>query len=126
MRSLVPTFALVVAWLCANGALWDAMQLMAWGKMFVGYSESMTVSAALQETLDPAKPCEMCKGIAKARSATENEVPPTDHAGAPKFVLVIHTVEAPFFSNSTRDWFAAARPFGTERTDPVPLPPPRV
>ena len=46
---------LLFAWICANGALLDVVQVFAWGKMFSGYAKSMSVSAALKETFDPAR-----------------------------------------------------------------------
>src|SRR5687768_1456684 len=42
--------SLLLAWVCANGAIWDAVQVFAWSKMFVGYASTMTVPAALRET----------------------------------------------------------------------------
>jgi hypothetical protein len=68
VRRVVAIFSLVIAWLCANGAVWDAMQIAAWGRMFAGYSETMGFSQALRETLDPAKPSENCGGNSKARN----------------------------------------------------------
>ena len=115
----------MIAWLCANGALWDAMQVAAWGKMFASYSESMSITQALRETFDGSKPCEMCVGIAKAKDATTKQMPATER-GASKFVLAIHSVDAPIFTNELGDWPNNPLAGLRERTDPVPLPPPRV
>ena len=59
----------MLAWLCANGALLDLVQVFAWSRMFAGYTQTMTVGAALRETFDPAKPCELCLGVADAKDA---------------------------------------------------------
>jgi hypothetical protein len=120
------TLSLVFAWLCANGAVWDVMQVAAWGKMFAGYSERMSVTQALQETFDPAKPCEMCLGIAKAKEATAKQTSAPEQGAAAKFVLAIHSADAPVFANDPGDWMSGPASSGRERTDPVPLPPPRV
>ena len=126
MRQRLATAALFLAWLCANGAVWDALQVAAWSKMFAGYSATMSVTQALQETFDPAKPCEMCVGIVKAKGESGSEpLPITELQQAAKFVLVFHSVDAPVFANDPGDWLPAPLARQTERTDPVPLQPPR-
>ena len=115
----------MIAWLCANGALWDAMQVAAWSKMFAGYAETMPVSDALRETFDASKPCEMCRGIAKAKNDTEKQLPLIEQSAAAKFVLVIQPVDAPVFANDRGDWRIVSLGGPCERTDPVPVPPPR-
>jgi hypothetical protein len=126
VRQRFATTALVIAWLCANGALWDTMQVAAWTKMFASYAPSMSITQALRETLDPAKKCKICIAIAKARDATEKQTPAPEQLGAAKFVLAIHTVDTPVFANDSGDWMAGQPSSVAERTDPVPLPPPRV
>lgn len=117
--------SLSFAWLCANGVLWDAMQVFAWGKMIAGYAQAMPLGAALRETFDPAKPCEMCVGIAKAKDATQQQAPAPESSAAAKFHLAIHTVESPVFVAAHDAWPATRARLPRERTDPVPLPPPR-
>lgn len=126
MRRVVAIFSLVVAWLCANGAVWDAMQIAAWGRMFAAYSQTMAFSQALRETLDPSKPCEMCVGIAKARDEGHKDLPTREQQAAAKFVLISHTVDRPVFSNDPGNWLEHSMLPGPARTDPVPLRPPRV
>lgn len=125
VRRRLATTALVLAWLCANGALWDAMQVAAWGKMFAAYSESMSLPQALRETLDPSKPCAMCVGIAKAKDAAAKEVPGSDQSAAAKFVLALHVADAPVFANDRGRWVPSRLSEMPGRTDPVPVPPPR-
>ena len=117
--------SLAFAWLCANGVLWDAMQIFAWGKMLAGYTETMSLGAALRETFDPAKPCEMCVGIAKAKDATHKQAPAPESSAAAKFHLAMHPVEAPVFATPRTAWPVSRTMILLERTDPVPLPPPR-
>ena len=52
MRRKFAVLSLAFAWLCANGAIWDAAQVVAWAKMFAGYAQTLSVSAALEETFD--------------------------------------------------------------------------
>lgn len=129
-RRVRPTFAaaaLFVAWLCANGAAWDVMQVVAWGRMFAGYSATMTVAQALQKTLDPTKPCEMCVAIRKAKGAHETAKPAqAPEQGAPaKLVLALDAADEPVFANDPGDWPAGTARRITERAERVPVPPPR-
>jgi hypothetical protein len=126
VRRILATAALVSAWLCANGALLDAVQVVAWGRMFAGYTETMSVSAALRETFDPAKPCALCKHVAHAKETAEQQLPPLGDNAAPKFVLALHAPEPPIFANDPGEWIASPLSTICQRTDPVPLPPPRV
>jgi hypothetical protein len=123
---LVATASLVFAWLCANGALLDAVQVVAWGKMFAGYAETMSVSAALRETFDPAKPCSLCKHVAKVKESVQQQLPAPSDDAAPKFVLTLHAPEPPIFANDPGEWIASPSLRVCLRTEPVPLPPPRV
>jgi hypothetical protein len=126
VRRSIATAALVIAWLCANGALWDVMQTAAWGRMFAGYAQTMSLTEALRETFDASKPCEMCQSIAKARGAAEKQMPKAEQRAADKLLLVIHSVDAPMFAHGPSDWMSNPPAGWRERTDPVPLPPPRV
>ena len=126
MHRRIAILSLLFAWLCANGILLDAMQLVAWGKMFAGYSQSMSVGQALKETFDPAKPCEMCSRIAKVKDEVKEKMPLPEQQHGGKFVLAIHTVDSPVFRNDPGEWMNSPATRLTERTDPVPLPPPRV
>ncbi len=127
MRKRLAITALFVAWLCANGAIWDVMQCVAWGKMFAGYSETMPIAQALRETFDPAKPCDMCGSIAKAKDSTKEHLPQAgQQTDAAKFLLVVHAADTAVFQTDPGEWMALRVPSLSERTDPVPLPPPRV
>jgi hypothetical protein len=126
VRRLVATLSLVCAWLCANGAIWDLSQLAAWARMFAGYSQTMTFSAALKETLDPSKPCEMCVGIAKAKQDSENRLPSSEAQAGAKFVLISHVVDEPVFTNDLGSWAETSVLAPCGRVEAVPLRPPRV
>jgi len=125
VRRILATAALVFAWLCANGALLDALQVVAWGRMFAGYTETMTVSAALRETFNPAKPCALCRRVAKAKEAAHQQLPAAGDQSAPKFVLALHTPAAPVFANDPGEWIERPSMKVCQRTEPVPVPPPR-
>lgn len=125
MRRLVAILSLGAAWLCANGAVWDVVQVFAWSRMFAGYAETMPLAAALQETFDPAKPCELCGTVATAKDQAREQLPsPTQREGA-KFALVIQDVAVPVFANDPGEWPALTGLTATRRTEPVRLQPPR-
>lgn len=116
---------LLLAWLCANGAVWDALQVVAWTRMFANNTETMTVSAAWQGTFDGSKPCEICLGVAKAKETVRQQLPLVQR-GEIKFVLALESVDAPVFANDFGCWTSVPLAMPAERTDPVPVPPPRV
>jgi hypothetical protein len=126
VRRRVATFSLLFAWVCANGAIWDAVQVFAWGKMFAGYTQAMTVPAALRETFDPAKPCEMCLGVASAKETAKQQLPQSVERSTEKLLLAIHSPAGIVFENIPQEWPVTRASVVLVRTEPVPVPPPRV
>lgn len=125
MRKKTALFALLLAWLCANGVLLDAAQVLAWAKMFAGYSNTMSVAAALDATFDPAKPCNLCVGISTARDAAKQQLPQAVERTAEKLLLALHRPDPIVLTNDTGDWPAMLASVAPSRTDSVPVPPPR-
>ena len=70
MRRHVSVAFLLFAWLCANGSLWNVVQVVAWAKMFHDYARVMPAARALQVTFDGTKPCDICCAVQKAQDAT--------------------------------------------------------
>lgn len=126
MRKNASLAALLLAWLCANGALLDVVQVVAWGRMFSGYRETMSVGAALRATFDPAKPCELCVGVAQAKDVAEKSPAVPAGRAAEKLVLACETPARLIFVSIPTDWPAALASAGPLRTESVPVPPPRV
>jgi hypothetical protein len=119
--------ALLFAWLCANGALLDTAQIVAWVRMFTGYAQTMPVTAALRETFDPAKPCEMCVGIAAAKEELAEKNPPAkEELASGKLVLALDAPVKFRLSPPACDWPATLACAAPNRREPVPVPPPRV
>ena len=50
-----------------TGGQFMLLQTVAWTQMIVAYSRNAPLKEALKETFDGRHPCEMCKGIQKAR-----------------------------------------------------------
>ena len=127
MKKNVAIASLLLAWLCANGALLDLVQVFAWGKMFSGYVKTMPVAAALRETFDPAKPCDMCVSVASAKGDLEQKsAPATVARDGERLLLAFHTVTPIIFVKAKAEWPAALASVATVRREPVPVPPPRV
>jgi hypothetical protein len=126
VRRSLAIVSLTFAWLCANSAIWDAAQLVAWAKMFAGYAQTLSVSAALEETFDASKPCDLCRNVAKAKETEQKQAPQTiEQAVAGKLLLACETparvvIEVPF-----ADWPDAPSRTAPTRTERVPVPPPR-
>lgn len=87
MRRRLAIFSLLTAWLLATGSQWDFVQVFAWGRMFVGYSQTMSVGEALAETFDADKPCSLCCAVREAKQQENKQVPP-EHRLREKLVLV--------------------------------------
>lgn len=126
MKKKLAITCLLLAWICANGALLDVVQVFAWGKMFSGYAQTMPVAAALKETFDPAKPCEMCLGVASAKEDFEQKkLPATVEQNGGKVVLAFHLPTAFVWVSMSEAWPPALAAIARTRSDRVPVPPPR-
>jgi hypothetical protein len=125
MRRRFPVFLTLVAWLLATGSHWDLVQTYAWSRMFMGYAQAMSLTAAAEETFS-GEMCDLCKAVQKGKQEqSAPKVPATAKSRLPEAVppsataaivspapLVIGLVSAP------------AEPAGRGRMAP-PLPPPR-
>jgi hypothetical protein len=125
VRRLLCALGLLLAWLCANGAALDLMQVFAWGRMFAGYAHEMPVETALARTFDPAQPCPLCRAVQAARRAGREHSPASPPVPAAKLILISQPPEAvrpPAVPGRRLD----TGPVGAAvRHDPVPVPPPR-
>ncbi len=119
--------SLLFAWLCASGGLLDVAQVFAWVRMCSGYVQTMPLSAAVAQTLDPEKPCEICRAVLKARQgSSESEKAPSETSVEVKeVVLIAPRIEPIVLSPSPEAWPAWTQEVAETRTDPVPVPPPR-
>ena len=117
--------SLIFAWICANGAVWDAVQVLAWARMFAGYAHTLPVGAALRETFDPGKPCAICLAVAKAKEAEQKQAPRPLERSTAKLVLACETQEKIQIVPLPRAWPAVPDRTGAIRSEPVPVPPPR-
>lgn len=64
---------LVVTILDVTGGHWLALQGVAWTRMIVDYSQRATLTEAVKQAFDGEHPCDMCKGIQKARETQKKQ-----------------------------------------------------
>lgn len=127
MRRTLSTTALLLAWLCANGAVWNVVQVVAWAKMFHDYSQVMPVAEALQLTFDGSAPCDMCH-LAQGAQDTARSSLPSEAAlggGTEKILLIADWTPAPTLVAPEIVWPGLVAEAGLIRSESVPVPPPR-
>ena len=127
MRRNLSLFCLLFAWLCANGALWNLVQVVAWAKMFHDYSQVMPAAAALQRTFDGSEPCKLCRISQTAEETARRQLPQeTSTGGGPeKLLFVSECAPAVIVPAAELAWPGIANDTGLTRTETVPVPPPR-
>lgn len=127
MRRPISTTCLLLAWLCANGAVWNVVQVVAWAKMFHDYSQVMPVTAALELTFDGSAPCDMCLIAQGGQDAARQQLPAEAALGGgmEKIVLLADHVPAPVLVAPDTVWPGPVHEAGLMRTEAVPVPPPR-
>jgi len=116
--------AVLCAWLLASGAQWDFVQVVAWGRMFAGYSTSMSLTQAAQRTLS-GEMCGLCRAVHDAKQQQDDAGLPPDGPKTKLLLACPPTVRFVFTApsgaiRSRRD----REPLSATRAAP-PTPPPR-
>jgi hypothetical protein len=118
-----------MAWLCANGALLDVVQVFAWGRMFAGYARVLSLGEAVSRTFDPGKPCELCLAVRKARAAAKGRrrdpMETTKSSGLQKMLLAREGTEPVRIAPPAAVWEMCDRIGRPGPVRAVPVPPPR-
>ncbi|HVZ66374.1 MAG TPA: hypothetical protein VG936_17560 [Lacunisphaera sp.] len=127
MRRKVSLVCLLLAWLCANGAIWNVVQVAAWARMFEQNVHMMPVARALRITFDGSAPCTLCHISEKARDAEREQLPREAALGdaLDKLLLLADDAPAIVLVPSAQTWPQTADAIGLKRVDTVPVPPPR-
>ena len=127
MRRKLSIGSLLLAWLFANGAVWNVVQVVAWVKMYHDYVLVMPTAQALQLTFDGSKPCAICVITQKAQDATRDQLPrEAAPGGGDKLVLTCELPVAVILSVPASAWPGVSDDAGSARTEAVPVRPPRV
>jgi hypothetical protein len=122
MRRHLQVLTLCLAWLCANGAMWDAVQVFAWGKMIRDYAQIMSFTQAVKKTFDGSGTCEICAVVDDVKANTPAQQVERSHE---RVLLALQTSEEFLMNAPAFAWPGVAHDSGLTRTDPVPVPPPR-
>ena len=127
MRRRISITCLLLAWLCANGAVWNVVQLVAWAKMFHDNSQVMTATEALDVTFNGSKPCALCR-LSQVAQETAREQQPheADPGSSERFLLAFHSIAPLVLNMPDSDWPDLAHDTGLVRIESVPVRPPRV
>ena len=117
---------LLLAWLCANGAVWNVVQVVAWAKMIRDYSQVMPAAQALELTFDGTAPCNLCHLAQSGENASREAESPAALGGeTEKILLLADCVPAPVLVAPDFSWPGVADAAGLTRSESVPVPPPR-
>jgi len=118
---------LLLAWLCANGAVWNVVQVVGWAKMVRDFTQVMPAGQALQLTFSGDAPCKLCHLAQAGQEATRDSAPPAALGGGDeKILLIAECAPAPVLVAPDFSWPGAVDAAGLTRTESVPVPPPRV
>lgn len=123
MRSRLSIGCLLAAWLCANGALLDLEQAYAWARMFTGYVQTLPIGQAAALTLDPRKPCPICRAVQAARDCGAHQ--PVPAPAAERILFASQRSELVLDRVPARDWARPQPAFAPGRREAVRLRPPR-
>lgn len=128
LRRRLSIAALLLAWLCANGAVWNVVQFVAWAKMYQDYSRVMPVSQALQLTFDGEAPCDLCTLSQDAQDTARSQLPREADlgGGVDKILLICDLAPVPVMVAPGVSWPGLRPEAGLTRDEAVPVRPPRV
>ncbi len=126
VRCKLSLACLLFAWICANGMVWNVVQVVAWARMYHQFSQVMPATRALQVTFDGSAPCDLCKLTQTAQDTERKQLPQDAALGASDKLLLACDTSAPVvLLPPDRAWPGAVHDTGLVRTEPVPVPPPR-
>jgi len=64
---------IIAALFIASGGHWAVLQMVAWGRMMVEYSQRSEIAVAVAKTFDGRHPCSMCVAIQKSRQSEKKQ-----------------------------------------------------
>lgn len=127
MRRKLSLTCLLCAWFCANGVVWNVVQVVGWAKMIHDNAQTMSVTRAIEMTFSGEAPCNFCH-ISRTAEDTAQQQLPHDVLGSTseKMILIADCAPAPLVLAPEVSWPDATHDVGLLRTESVPVPPPRV
>ena len=127
MRRKLSLTCLLCAWFCANGVVWNVVQVVGWAKMFHDNAQTMSVSRAIEVTFSGEAPCNFCH-ISQSAEENARQQLPHDVLGssAEKFVMDCQVATPVILVSPDSTWPGVADDTGLTRTEAVRVRPPRV
>ncbi len=106
------------------GGHWAVLQSVAWVKMVVDYSQTDTVTVALEKTFDGAHPCNLCNVVSKGRAA-EQSSPLAKDVLKLKFEAILAPIAGLLPPRSVPAQFFVVASLPSDAFFSTPVPPPR-
>ncbi len=125
MSRRLASISLLCAWFCASGAMLDIAQVVAWSRMFAGYTRTESFAAAAKDTFDPERPCAICRALSRARETCGERAPAVPTTSSEKIVLILERVAPPVVALARPEWPTAPAARAPSRSADVPVPPPK-
>lgn len=127
VRRHVSLLCLLAGWICANGVVWNVVQVIGWARMYQDFSQVYSTGEALRRTFDGSGPCHFCRVSQAAEDTAERELPrDVLGAGAEKILLIVDWAPDLVLSAPALAWPATDGQFGQVRPHEIDIPPPRV
>ena len=79
-------------------------QVVAWARMFAGYTRTESFAAAAGDTFDPERPCAMCRVLSRVRETCGGRAPAVPAPSAEKVVLVVERAEPFIPVRAAQEW----------------------
>jgi hypothetical protein len=100
-------------------------QVFAWTRMFAGYARTESISVAMRQTFDPARPCALCCAVGKAREASGRHGPAVPVAASERMILILERTVSFVAASGDRSWPDVRSAKAPARAGDVPVPPPK-
>jgi hypothetical protein len=123
MLAQIGRFVVAIALCASMGGQWVAMQSIAWTTMVVGYSQHCSFGQAIVQTFDGEHPCDLCKGINKARGEEKKQDSQSPATKTDLICTIRRVVLVPPFTSLTFAQLITSLTYGFQQP---PSPPPRV
>lgn len=128
MRRQLSLILTLIAWLLATGSHWDLVQTFAWGRMFVSYAQSMSITEAAQKTFSPEGRCEICETVTTAKQQQDAGGAKATGTKVPTKIFLVSAPAALVFASpvpSCMGLTAAVPALASAERSAPPVPPPR-
>lgn len=126
VRSRPRLIVLLSAWLLATGVHWDALQVVAWSRMFADNARSMPLLAAVRQTFDPQKMCGMCCAVQAAKREQRESTSPAAQVEGKAPVVIQPAAGIVVAAPAGRPWRVEESAVEDAEREAPPVPPPRV